>query len=98
MARNDKKEYWGADLPKGSDALTELDQFCEDQGMITRSDATRMILIAWAKSRQGKETAVWSAQVMTSGNQPMQSSFEPRRAQPVQRPINNNAAAVELDM
>lgn len=100
MARNENKEYWGADLPKHSDALAELDQFCNDQGMISRSDATRMILIAWAKARKGQDAAVWS------GVQPV-APAQPIPAQPSQgqtqeyrprRVLNGNAASAELDL
>ena len=100
MARDERKEYWGVDLPKDHPALTELDQFCTDQGMISRADATRMIMIAWAKARHGQDASVWpgsgapTAQpVQQPTQQPLQGQFErPRRA------LNGNAAAVDLDL
>lgn len=95
--RNDKKEYWGADLPKHSDALQELDKFCNDeQGMISRTDATRMILIAWAKARQGKDTSIWPSSGQPA--QPVQQSAPVRQPlQGARQPLNANALAVDLD-
>ncbi|BCL83189.1 hypothetical protein ccbrp13_56540 [Ktedonobacteria bacterium brp13] len=96
--RNEKKEYWGADLPKDSEALQELDAFANEQGMISRTDATRMILIAWAKARQGKDTSIWP------GAQPVAQSSQSVQQNPVRQPLqgarqllNANALAVDLD-
>lgn len=90
--RDERKAYWGADLPKGSDALAELDQFAIEQGLISRSDATRIILIEWAKTRRH---GVQSVVLPQAGAPP------PLQGQAVERPrraLNGNAAAVDLDL
>lgn len=97
MARNNEKEYWTADLPKDHAALAELDAFCKDEGMISRTDATRQILIAWAKIRQGKDPSVWPGTiprgtVPAPGPMPVQSNGQVRRPM-----LNGNAMNVELD-
>lgn len=100
MARDERKEYWGVDLPKEHLALAELDQFCVDKGMISRADATRMILIAWAELRRGIDPSVWPG----SGTPAQPVQQQPTQAQPLQgqferpRRVNGNAQAVDLDL
>ncbi len=56
-----KREYktWGTGLPEDSEALEDLDAFCDEMGRITRAEATRFILIAWSKARRGKFQQMW---------------------------------------
>jgi hypothetical protein len=101
MARDERKEYWGVDLPKEHPALAELDQFCEDQGMISRADGTRMIMIAWAKARRGQDASVWPGSQPTAQPVQQQPTQQPLQGQGFERPrraLNGNAAAVDLDL
>lgn len=59
MAKKRDYETWGTGLPEGSEALEDLDAFCEEMGNITRAEATRFILIAWSKARRGKFQQMW---------------------------------------
>ncbi len=59
MAKKRDYETWGTGLPEDSEALEDLDAFCEEMGNITRAEATRFILIAWSKARRGKFQQMW---------------------------------------
>jgi hypothetical protein len=102
MARDERKEYWGVDLPKDHPALQELDKFCTDEGMISRADATRMILVAWGKLRRGQSDSVWpGAPTAQPVVQQQPTQVQPLQGQGFERPrraLNGNAAAVELDV
>src|SRR5947209_8679558 len=52
-------DYWNTSLPKDHDALCELDAYCQEWGGLTRAEATRRLLIEWAKLRRGKEISAW---------------------------------------
>ncbi len=56
-----KKDYasWQAGLRENSEELEDLDAFAEEMGGITRSEATRQILIMWSKARRGKLTQTY---------------------------------------
>jgi len=56
-----KKDYasWQAGLRENSEELEDLDTFAEEMGGITRSEATRQILIMWSKARRGKLTQTY---------------------------------------
>lgn len=68
--RNDEDVYWSTSLPKDHEALQALDAFCKEWGGLTRSEATRRILLEWDKLRRGKEVSAWgpnaSAQLAVS--------------------------------
>ena len=57
--RTENDVYWSTSLPKNHEALQSLDAFCHDWGGLTRSEATRRILIEWDKLRRGKEISAW---------------------------------------
>ncbi len=59
MAKKRDYETWGTGLPEESEALEDLDAFCEEMGNITRAEATRFVLIAWSKARRGKFQQMW---------------------------------------
>ncbi len=51
--------YWNTSLPKDHEALQELDSYCKEWGGLTRAEATRRLLIEWARLRRGKEISAW---------------------------------------
>lgn len=55
--------YWSTSLPKDHDALHALDAFCQEWGGLTRTEATRRILIEWDKLRRGKDVSAWGGQM-----------------------------------
>jgi len=57
--RKEEDEYWNTSLPKNHEALDELDAYCNEWGGLTRAEATRRLLIEWAKLRRGKEISAW---------------------------------------
>ncbi len=57
--RKEEDEYWNTSLPKNHEALDELDAYCNEWGGLTRAEATRRLLIEWAKLRRGKEISGW---------------------------------------
>jgi hypothetical protein len=57
--RKQEDEYWNTSLPKNHEALEELDTYCDEWGGLTRAEATRRLLIEWAKLRKGKEVSSW---------------------------------------
>jgi hypothetical protein len=105
MPRRPDAIYTNYPLPEGSTALSDLDDFCEEWGNISRADATQRIIIAWSKSRRGDPGAfgamgialsVTSAPVVTTESVPTAPLQETKSAS--RRPINSNAKAVELDV
>ncbi len=99
-----KRDYktWGTGLPEESEALEDLDDFCEEMGNITRAEATRFILIAWSKARRGKFQQMWG---FASGNPTQQVSVSMDQLPPSaketaakKRNGNGTAAAKTLDL
>jgi hypothetical protein len=90
-------------LPEGHAALEELDSYCAEWAK-SRADATKDIIIAWAKARQGDLSAlsgllgktlnVGTGAVSLEKPTPrgVEKQVEPRR------PPSKNAQAVDLDL
>ena len=57
MARRVNSVYTNYPLPEDSIALDELDKYCEEWTK-TRTEATKDIMIAWAKARRGDPAAL----------------------------------------
>jgi len=58
MARRDDYGHWGMGLPKGSEALQDVDTLCEELGL-QRGEVCRLIVITWSKARRGKVQELW---------------------------------------
>ena len=104
MPRRPDAIYTNYPLPEDSNALSDLDAFCEEWGNISRADATQRLIIAWSKARRGDPGAfgamgialsVTSAPAVTTEAVPTAPLQEPKTVS--RRPINSNAKAVELD-
>lgn len=103
MAKKRDYETWGTGLPEGSEALEDLDAFCEEMGNITRAEATRFILIAWSKARRGKFQQMWGfgAGGPAQFNVSMDQSIMPAMKEPAKKRSSRNGAvaaqALDLD-
>jgi hypothetical protein len=91
--RKGDDEYWNTSLPKNHEGLEELDAYSDEWGGLSRSEATRRILIEWARLRRGKEISAWvfnsSPRLAVSG-----SSLGARREPGgVLKPSRSNTAA-----
>jgi hypothetical protein len=100
-----KKDYasWQAGLRENSEELDDLDTFAEEMGGITRSEATRQILIMWSKARRGKlaQTYGFFASPMYPVNAvaPAMSSSGSTESKAAKRSKGNGSAAVKaLDL
>jgi hypothetical protein len=91
--RKEGDEYWYTSLPKEHEALDELDLYCREWGGLARSEATRRILIEWAKLRRGKEISAW----VLRASPPLAEATAPPGTRSasggVQRPSLSNKAA-----
>ncbi len=58
MARRDDYEHWGMGLPAESEALSDLDDMCDELGL-QRGEVCRLIIITWSKARRGKVQELW---------------------------------------
>src|SRR5436305_14682250 len=77
LMRRPNHKHWATSLPESSEALSDLDAFCNEMGGIERSEATRFILIAWSKARRGQFTAMWGFGSQMPASQAMVVSTEP---------------------
>jgi formylmethanofuran:tetrahydromethanopterin formyltransferase len=108
MPRKSDAIYTNYPLPEGSNALNDLDAFCEEWGNISRADATQRLIIAWSKARRGDLAAfgamgitlsVISAPTAGSTETPAPAAPTPDNKPVVPRRVTNgNAKAVELDL
>jgi hypothetical protein len=111
MSRRRSSVYTNYSLPEGSDALADLDQFCEEWGDISRADATRMLIIAWSKAKRGQFSELWGMSGSASSTPENATSTVATRetapsipATPPPTPIvrrrvsGGNASAVDLDL
>ena len=111
MARRVNSIYTNYPLPEDSIALDELDKYCEEWTK-TRTEATKDIMIAWAKARRGDPAALLASighpgllaatqpqAVVPVAPVPTAPAPEPVTERPAKRPrpTNGNAAAAELD-
>jgi hypothetical protein len=105
MGRKADAIYINYPLPDGSNALSDLDAFCEEWGNISRADATQRLIIAWSKARHGDSGAfgamdialsVTSAPTVTT--ETVATTSLPENRPVTRRPLNGNAKAVELDL
>ena len=90
MRRQDYN-HWSTGLPKDSDALADLDDFCTEMGGIERSEATRFILIAWSKSRRSQFGQMWGFGSL-GAPQPVQVQAKIQQESPVTRPSSKPVA------
>ncbi len=60
--RNAEDVYWSASLPREHRALQTLDAYCLEWGGLSRSEATRRLLIEWDKLRRGESMMAWAPQ------------------------------------
>lgn len=100
MPRRRNMIYTNYGLPEGSDALTDLDAFCEEWGDISRADATQRLIIAWSKMRRGQFGEAWGFTPMSNApvsSAPAQPEQTPPPAPLKRRVTNGNVSAVELD-
>jgi hypothetical protein len=59
--RKNSEVYWTTSLPRDHEALRALDAYCQEWGGLSRSEATRRLLIEWHKLRQGHPIAAWTS-------------------------------------
>lgn len=108
MPRKAAAVYTNYPLPEESNALNDLDAFCEEWGNISRADATQRLIIAWSKARRGDLAAfgamgitlsVISAPTPGGSTETLPVVPAPENKPVVQRRVTNgNAKAVELDL
>ena len=106
--RRENTVYTNYPLPDKSPALAELDAYC-DEWTKTRPEASKDIIIAWAKARRGDPAALLASIGLPGliGAQPAAAAVEvapapvketaaPRPTRP--KPTNGNALAADLDL
>jgi hypothetical protein len=100
-----KKDYasWQAGLRENSEELEDLDTFAEEMGGITRTEATRHILIMWSKARRGKLTQTYgffaSPMYPTNAAPALPSPGPTEKKAAIKRSKGNGNAAVQaLDL
>lgn len=84
--RNDEDVYWSTSLPKDHEALQALDAFCKEWGGLTRSEATRRIIIEWERIRIGKDVSAWGPNASAQLAVPVFSERASHMQGPVQKP------------
>ncbi|GER86578.1 hypothetical protein KDW_07400 [Dictyobacter vulcani] len=91
--RTDEDIYWSTSLPKDHEALQALDAFCKEWGGLTRSEATRRILIEWEKIRIGKDVSAWGPNASARLAASVPSERAPRMPGSAQKPHIPSQAA-----
>ena len=102
-------KYWQTGLPEHSEALADLDAFCERMGGITRAEGDRLILLAWSAMQRGKPL-IWES-AMTQASAPQvtvapTASVSPKETKPsAKKPVKDvrssaaaDAAIADLDL
>jgi hypothetical protein len=85
--------YWSTSLPKDHEALQALDEYCKDWGGLTRTEATRRILIEWEKLRRGKEISAWGPNASARLAASRETDVAARTPGSILKPRSSNQAA-----
>jgi hypothetical protein len=72
--------YWTVSLPKGHEALQALDAYCKEWGGLSRSEATRRLLLEWNKIQRGQPIAAWYLPLSSSSTESVALERAPRTA------------------